>query len=317
MNLMQLLLLGVGYKMLTSKSASAAPAAASLAPVPTSPEGTIQKGLITPVQAAEGWSGESGRRKVALARQALSVDDFSDNGRSQLESYFSDDALPAEHDPISVGPREEKLARASAAASRYIQGEKAADQKVFEAEVQAEYYDVDDASPDDVVAYKVSADVQKAKELARDRRLAERASQLAVDADWKVARDNEMRSAAHGKMLARSIQQGVDPNLDQALQAPRNAQASRGFQKNPDMPFVDAQPVSLKDGNFSQSEIVPADEFENNLSSYDLGYRDWPKFAKQKNPASDFSGILVNEADSPDFSQTMVEDVKEDFGGSR
>lgn len=315
MSLIQLLLLGVGYKMLTSKqnaTSAAAPAATQ-----TSPEGVVESGLVTPVHSAEDWSGDRGRRMHALSRQALSVDDTGDNGLSILEDYYSDGALPAESDPLNVGPREARLARASSAAKRYIDGERQADRKIYEAEVQAEYYDAEDASPDEVVRYKLAADKRKAKELANEHMLARRARNLAMDSDAFVARDNELRSMNHGKMLARSIKQNIDPNLDQAFQQPRSAQAKRGFTKSPDLPFVDAQPVSLREGNFSQSEILPAEDFDNNLYANDLGFRDWPKFSQQKSPASDFSGILVNEAGSPDFSQTMVEDVKEDFGGRR
>jgi len=322
---MNLILLGLGYKVVanamqsapSSAPTSTAPAQA-LAP-DAQPGAVMQKGLITPVQHGDGWGSDIRHRKAGLRNQAWDVGDVDMTSEGYLEEIYGGRAVPAESEPMTIGPKEDRLHNRNKVAKSYAQTEAAKDRQIYEAEVTAEYYDVDDASQDDVVRQKVKNEARWNKSLAMDAALdrkAQLAEKIAQDTD---ARMNERASTMHGKMIMRSIKRTVSPDMDMALRQEYQPQARRGFQKRPDAPFEDAQSVSLREGNFTQTEVVPADDFENHLSAGNLGfkegYKDWPQTVQQKSRNSDFSGVLVNEKGSADFSHDIVYDVDSDFGG--
>jgi hypothetical protein len=164
------------------------------------------------------------------------------------------------------------------------------------------------------VMRRTNGDMQAYK---RGQRQAMRDDQLAMDSDSMYARADALRSRVHGENLKRSLQQSNDPTMVMAYaqgHKPYNSDTGNGFIKNPAEGFVDAEPVNVNSTDYSNYEIVNAPGFENTKSAKDLGLRDYPKFVDQKEAVSDFSGILVHEAGSADFSSKIVNDVKSDFG---
>jgi hypothetical protein len=327
MTLMNLIFLGLGYKVVTSAlqstpaSAAASPGTAvakSIAP-DAQPGAVVQKGLITPVQRGDGWTGDVRHRKAHLSNQAWDVEDVDTTTMGYLEEIYGARAVLAEADPLTIGPREDRLAKQNNRAKRVARNEAVQDQQIFDAEVAAEYYDVTDASHSDVVALKTRADSHWGRELAAEAVAEQKAKIAERAADDTDARLNEQANQRHGKMLARSIRPRVSVDMDMAHRQEYRGQASRGFTKRPDAGFEKADRIALREGDFSQTEVVPTDNFENNLKAGDLGFskgqQDWPPYNQQKTMNSDFNGVLVSEKGSPDFSHDIVYEVDSDFGG--
>jgi hypothetical protein len=83
--------------------------------------------------------------------------------------------------------------------------------------------------------------------------------------------------------------------------------------RNPLLGFVDQVPGSTTD--YSMHTAQPAEEFCNKLSANDMKYteyQDFPLVLDSK--GGDFSGLLVDEAHSADFSERIFNDDRQDFG---
>jgi len=80
----------------------------------------------------------------------------------------------------------------------------------------------------------------------------------------------------------------------------------------PLMGFTD----EARDADYSQQEVIPAQEFNNALACKDFAdytkFKDYPLVLDA--PAGDFGGVLVNEKGSPDFAALIVNDVRQDSG---
>jgi len=122
----------------------------------------------------------------------------------------------------------------------------------------------------------------------------------------------EAASARREAMLKRSLQMNGH--------AVAHARANQGSGQvpqygvvNPHLGFVDEVPASSKD--FSAHTARDAQEFNNKLAAKDIGYtsfQDFPLVLDSK--GGDFSGILVDETHSPDFSERIFNDTRQEFG---
>lgn len=82
---------------------------------------------------------------------------------------------------------------------------------------------------------------------------------------------------------------------------------------NPLLGFVDEVPGSAVD--FDMHTAQPVEEFCNGLSAKNLKYTEYQDFPMVLDaPKGDFSGILVDEAHSADFSERIYNDDRQDFG---
>lgn len=333
MTLIEIFLLGLAAKTVLGKKSAAqsvpaagAALAVATAPSPYGPSPSLPsskdpyKRPPTRVHGGDSWGRAERERMAVLHAQGMVMDaDFISDQDSLLEEAYGFRAKAAEAMPLTAGAPSEALARKNRQAQRAIQREKMAEHRARQIAMDLAENDVERASDELVEAYKYSQDSRHQADVSKDAALAARSRAVEAMDDVRVRRENAARSHRHGKDLARSIRRTVDPNLDMALQDERRPQMGSGFAQRPDMPFLEGQPVSLREGNFDQSQVMAADAFDNHLTANHLyagGKRDWPQAVQQKNPNSDFSGVLVSEAGSPDFSHDIVYDVSEDFGGN-
>jgi hypothetical protein len=144
---------------------------------------------------------------------------------------------------------------------------------------------------------------------------AEQRAQLKQQYKESLARQQkqiDMASARRAEMLKRSLD-----NNGRAVVHARARQGSGQVAQygvmNPLLGFVDEVPAHFKD--FSAHTAVPVAEFRSVLAAKDVGYtalRDFPLVLDSK--GGDFSGVLTDEAHSPDFSMRIMDDVRQDFG---
>lgn len=131
---------------------------------------------------------------------------------------------------------------------------------------------------------------------------------------WKM----EKERYAYAKMLERSLRTPIDPNYKKAIKEGYKPFHPTDLIRDPLKGWVKGeiaqQKVSLKDPDFNIHRAVPAQEFTNHIRARDLAYRDYPLVRDTRN-TSDFSGVIVDEASSPDFSNFAVVKDKTDFGG--
>jgi len=337
MNLINLVLLGLGAKVLLSKSApvqakAIAPSGSTLDPAtsgelsvalsPYAPNAALPsskdpyKRPPTAVHAGENWGDDKRARERALHKAPLSADYVPDYNEMYEEKYGAD-ALAAESAPLTVGGKSVQLERLNEVAKRASSRERAA--QIREQRIAMDYdeNDVSVAEDGGIELHKYRQSRALVADVNKDAAMDARSRAIEMAEDAQVIRENRNRSAAHGRDIERSIRRDIDPNLDMAFQQGYRGQMGGTFTKNPEMGFADAQPVSFREGNFDQSEVVASTPFNNALRYEDLyakGQADWPLVSQQKDMNSDFAGVLVNEAGSADFSHDIVYDVKEDFG---
>lgn len=150
-----------------------------------------------------------------------------------------------------------------------------------------------------------SADRARAQRKAEEmkRRLAARAREAAQREQNQYQRemlDNQSRRlSGYGVAFARAHQgSGFIPQY--------------GI-KNALLGFVDEVPGSATD--FDMHTAQPVTEFCNGLSAKDLKYTEYQDFPMvMDSPGGDFSGVLVDEAHSADFSERIFNDDRQDFG---
>lgn len=134
------------------------------------------------------------------------------------------------------------------------------------------------------------------------------------------ARRQEHAAAVQAKRNEAMLQRSLNQNAKtRALAGARHSLGNVPVfgRAHPLMGFVDAIPDCTMDADYRQDQVVPAQEFNNALAAKDLAYtkfRDYPLVLDA--PSGDFGGILTNEAGSADFSERIVNDVKQDFGSS-
>lgn len=329
MTLVQLVLLGLGAKVLLGNQKATASTSANIADQTALPISDVTTQEIVAVKGKDysmkrpqvavydvnDWDSDSSNRENYLSREAVNVEGSSD-ATSFYEEKYGSKALVAESAPLTISPKDAALAKANERA-RQIQQREYVLRRRSEQMGAAAMEDAIPVSDNELEMYRYRRDRNLAVDMDRESRAERRAAAIARAQDARDQSFNAALTAAQGADIARSINQNIDPNLDMALRQTRKAQKGGAFTQDPNAPFQDAQPASLKHGNFDQSEIVNAYEFCNHLSDADLKAdknKDWPVFARQQNPASDFSGILVNESGSADFSHDIVHDVKSDFG---
>lgn len=325
MDLMTLVLLGLGAKVILGKKKEPTAQEASMAPSPYAPSASLPsskdpyKRPPTLVHDDVEWGSENRLRESVLRRGAELAMDYAPNeDEAMIEGRYGRSAKAAEAAPLTVGAKSAALMRENERMARMVRQE----EKILrDAAAMAMDFDENDVVPVSDAAVemvKYRRDRARAAELGKDAALAARSAAIEAKEDQIAWRENEERYRRQGKDIERSIRREVDPNLDMALRQGHRAQKGHGFAQQPQMGFVEAQPVSLREGNYDQSEVVPASEFNNHLAAnqlYAKGRKDWPAAVEQKNMNSDFAGVLVNEKGSPDFSHEIVYDVSDDFGG--
>lgn len=325
MDLMTLVLLGLGAKVvLGSKKAQPTSQEAAIAPTPYGPSSSLPsskdpyKRPIVEIHDDVEWGSEGRLRENVLRRGAEIAMDYAPDEEMMIERRYGQRALAAEAAPLTVGAKSARLAAENEKMKRMTRME---NKIMRDAAAMAMDFDENDvvAVGDDVVEQtKYLRDKARGALIGREQALDARAAAIEAREDQKAWKENEARYHRQGKDIERSIRRAVDPNLDMALQQGFRAQMGGGFAHNPNIGFVDAQPVSLREGNFDQSEVVPSNDFNNHLSAnraYAEGRKDWPVMVEQKSMNSDFAGVLVSEKGSPDFSHDIVYDVNDDFGG--
>lgn len=326
MNLLNLFLLGLGAKMIMDAKKEPTAAQAATGPSPYAPAtGTPAakdpyKRPMVEIHDDNEW-GDQGRLREKILRQGSELAmDYAPDYDAMIEQRHGMRALPAEAAPLTIGAKSARLAKANERMSHLVRKEESIMRAAAELAMDFDENDVVMAEEGAVESYKYGKDRAHTASVRKDAALATRAAAIERAEDVRSARENEVRSKRHGRDLARSVRRDVDPNLDMALQQGHKAQMGSAFAQRPEMGFADAQPVSLREGNFDQSEVVASDEFNNYLTAnkfYARGESDWPAAVEQKSPVSDFSGVLVNEKGSADFSHEIVYDVKDDFGGGQ
>lgn len=165
-------------------------------------------------------------------------------------------------------------------------------------------------------ADSATVEARRAK-IERDNQLrarAARAAQMRAQAAAKAEEARRIRAAqAHAEMLQRSLQRN---NRQVALAGRRQGSGwvPQFGLRNPTLGFVDE--VRGPGPNYNQSDVVPAQDFNNHLTNHDSKrysqFKDFPLVVDA--PKGDFGGILTNEAGSADFSERIVNDVRQDFG---
>jgi len=327
MNLMNLILLGLGAKLILGKK-SETPAAqqTAVAPSPYGPSNSLPSSkdpyARQPVQIRDDneWGGAQKLRENILRRGSSLAMDYAPDYDAMLEEKHGRRALPAEAAPLTAGAPSARLAEANKRNGRMVRKEEQIMRDAAALAMDFDENDVTVASDGSIERYKYVKDMAHAADVHKDAALATRAAAIEKAEDARSWRENEARYRRQGKEIERSIRRDVDPNLDMAFQQGYRAQMGSGFAQRPNAGFEDAQPVSLREGNFDQSEVVPSSEFNNHLTAnraYSEGRSDWPAAVEQKSAVSDFSGVLVNEKGSADFSHDIVYEVSDDFGGGQ
>lgn len=130
--------------------------------------------------------------------------------------------------------------------------------------------------------------------------------------------EREKRNAHYNSMLKNSLKRKTDANLIAALSQAHTPFSKSTLVKNPLAGFLPAEAVkqegaSAFDPDFNIYMAVPAQEFTNQIRQKDLHYKDFPLVVDDKSKG-DFSGILLTEKGSPDYSTMIVNEAKNDFG---
>lgn len=314
MDLMSLILLGVAAKVVLSKPKTGVPSVAPAAPVTDSKA----PGYVPPMRVENGvaWGSEERFKRRLVQHEPLSADYIHDD-EAAVDDAFRPHAYAVEEGSLAVGVRKESSRLAERKSRERSQARM---QAICQAKNVMDFDDTGaiPATDEYVERVKYLRDKVHAADVGKDAAIEARMRAVEAQNDAAMARDEAARARRHGKDLERSIHRYVDPNLDMALRQEWKAQTGSSFVKDPNMGFVEGQPVSFREGNFDQSQVVNADEFNNQLdinSLYARGQSDWPIAVQQKSRNSDFSGVLVSEKGSPDFSHDIVYDVSDDFGG--
>ena len=119
--------------------------------------------------------------------------------------------------------------------------------------------------------------------------------------------------AAHRELMTKQAMRMSGHDVAYARARQGSGHVAQYGIRNPNLGFVDEVPGATTD--FSMHTAQPASEFCNGLAVKDLKYCEYQDFPLVLNsPAGDFSGILVNEAHSADFSERIFNDDRQDFG---
>lgn len=314
MNMKLILGLGIGYLILRSRQAAPATVPALPASSPAN-SGNNTMVSVTPVSGSSPTSVSNAIVQAALAPGATNVsDNGSADGQSLLNDYYSSVALPGEAAPLTVGPSSANQANVNATYVAANQQLNSAIASATAAENSAANNDVTPVSQAELEAYQAGKGKKEILRIRKEQAIGARSRKLAMDADQESARMTSARNKQYAKQLATSLAPTTDASLAAAYDQPYGDHQGGVFSQHPGMGFVEGTPVNLSESDFSAHSIVDVPPFENHQSSRSLGMRDYARYSDQKEPVSDFSGVLVNEAGSADFSEFITNDVKNDFG---
>jgi len=148
--------------------------------------------------------------------------------------------------------------------------------------------------------------------------LAMQARRKAVNAQRADNARREIQAYKNAKMHERSLKTPHQNKLlEMALMQKFTPVQGGQTTKNELMGFLPAVPMkqgeTAYDPDFSVYKAVPAQEFSNHLRAKDLHYKDYP-LVQDASHKGDFSGVLLSEKGSPDFSTMIVNDVDRAFG---
>lgn len=128
----------------------------------------------------------------------------------------------------------------------------------------------------------------------------------------------DIESYNHEKMLKKSLHR-KDDLLAAALMQKHTPFSKSAMINNPLAGFIPAEVMkqegaSAFDPDFNIYMAVPAQGFSNHIRQKDLHYKDFP-LVDNVSTKGDFSGVLLSEKGSPDYSTMIINDAKNDFGG--
>lgn len=150
----------------------------------------------------------------------------------------------------------------------------------------------------------------------------------------KLAFEHQKKMLAHAKKEQKAIdknsykkakeienslkQPHISPVYEMALKQKYKPLSMDVTTYNPLAGFLPAEAVRKEgatayDPDYTIYKAVPAQDFNNHIRAKDLHFKDFP-LVDDASSKGDFSGLLVSEKGSPDFSTLIVDDVRRDFG---